>query len=283
MCRWNAYFGQPLLIDELLFKMDHGLIDQSLHARMGVETTNGDGFGLGWYAAGGERPARYRSITPAWSDVNLRELTAHVKSPLFLAHIRATTGTPVQQTNCHPFRHREWLFVHNGVINGFHLIRRELMVAIDPELFDDVAGSTDSEVMFYLALTFGLTDDPLAGLERAVGFIEATARAHEIEHPVQMTVGLSDGHHLWAVRYSSEGKSRTLYISEDVSALKALHPESEQLQALGPEDRAVVSEPLGDRLPGAWVAVPEATAWVIQPGPDERRPFQPRVPEAASV
>ena len=115
MCRWNAYFGQPVAVEELLFKTDHGLIDQSLHARMGVETTNGDGFGLGWYGTNGARPGRYRSVTPAWSDVNLRDLAAHVESPLFLAHIRATTGTPVQQTNCHPFRQGQWLFVHNGV------------------------------------------------------------------------------------------------------------------------------------------------------------------------
>ena len=119
MCRWNAYFGQPVAIDELLFKTDHGLIDQSLRSRMGVETTNGDGFGLGWYGTNGALPGRYRSTTPAWSDVNLRDLAANIQSPLFLAHIRATTGTPVQQTNCHPFRQGRWLFVHNGVINGF--------------------------------------------------------------------------------------------------------------------------------------------------------------------
>jgi glutamine amidotransferase len=184
----------------------------------------------------------------------------------------------VQQTNCHPFRHREWLFVHNGVLEGFQLIRRELMLAIDPELFDDIAGSTDSEVMFYLALTFGLTEDPIAGLERAVGFIEATAGAHGIEHPVQMTIGVSDGHRLWAVRYASAGKARTLFVSEDVTALQALHPASERLQHLAAEDRAIVSEPLGD-LPGAWVEVPEATALIIQPGPDEQHPFRPRVPE----
>jgi glutamine amidotransferase len=282
MCRWNAYFGQPLLIEELLFNMDHSLIDQSLHARMGVETTNGDGFGIGWYGMVHGRPCRYRSTTPAWSDVNLRELAASVESPLFLAHIRATTGTPVQQTNCHPFRHRNWLFVHNGVIDGFELMRRELLVAVDPSLFGDVAGSTDSETLFYLALTFGLADDPVGGLERAVGFVEATARSHGIDHPVQMTIGMSDGERLWAVRYSSVGRSRTLFVSADVTALRELHPESERLQRLGDEDRAVVSEPLGD-LHGAWLEVPESTALIVQPGPDERRPFRPRVPERAAV
>jgi predicted glutamine amidotransferase len=282
MCRWNAYFGQPLLMEELLFKTDHGLIDQSLHSRMGVETTNGDGFGLGWYGSPPGRPCRYRSITPAWSDVNLRELASHVESPLFLAHIRATTGTPVQQTNCHPFRHREWLFVHNGVVNGFALMRRELMLAVDPTLFDDLAGSTDSEALFYLALTFGLEQDPIAGLERAVGFVEQTAHEHGIEHPVQMTIGMSNGQRLWAVRYSSEGHSRSLFVSEDISALRELHPDSERLQGLADEDRAIVSEPLGD-LPGAWLEVPESTALIVQPGPDERRPFTPRVPDLDRV
>jgi glutamine amidotransferase len=280
MCRWNAYYGQPLLIEALLFNMDHSLIDQSLHSRMGVETTNGDGFGIGWYGGSTGRPCRYRSIGPAWSDVNLRELAAHVESPIFLAHIRATTGTPVQQTNCHPFRHQNWLFVHNGVLNDFHKIRRELVMAVDPVYFDDIAGSTDSETLFYLALTLGLENDPLGAMEQAVGFVEHTARAHGIEHPIQMTVGLSDGERLWAIRYASEGTPRTLFVSEDVSALQALHPESEALQQLGAEDRAIVSEPLGDRLPGAWLEIPPSTAMIVQPGPDEQRPFQPRVPDA---
>jgi predicted glutamine amidotransferase len=278
MCRWNAYFGHPVLIDELLFRTQHGLIDQSLHARLGVETTNGDGFGLGWYAEGNRSdPARYRSVTPAWSDANLRDLTSHIESPLFLAHIRATTGTPVQQTNCHPFRHGRWLFVHNGVINGFEQIRRELVLAIDPSLFGAIAGSTDSEVLFYLALSFGLEDDPVGAMERAVGFVETTAGAHGIEHPIQMTVGFSNGERLWGVRYSSEHRSRTLFVSEDVSALRELHPGNPRLQRLTDEDRAIVSEPLSD-LPGVWLQVPESTALIIGPGDDEHRPFRPHEP-----
>ena len=227
------------------------------------------------YGTDGGPPCRYRSVTPAWSDVNLRELARHIESPLFLAHIRATTGTPVQQTNCHPFRHERWLFVHNGALNEFHEIRRDLLLAVDPSLFEGINGSTDSELLFYLALTFGLEDDPVAGLERAVGFVEATARARGVEHPVQMTIGVSDGERLWAVRYSSQHRSRTLFVSDDAAALRQLHPESERLQHLTDEDRAVVSEPLGD-LPGVWREVPESTALIIQSGPDEHRAFRPR-------
>ena len=132
MCRWMAYSGHPVFIDELLFRPPHGLIDQSLHSRMGAETTNGDGFGLGWYGPA-PTPGTYHSVAPAWGDANLRDLAAHIESPLFLAHVRATSGTAIQQTNCHPFRHGRWLFAHNGVVEGFHAMRRELMLEVEPE------------------------------------------------------------------------------------------------------------------------------------------------------
>jgi predicted glutamine amidotransferase len=273
VCRWMAWSGQPLIIEELLFAPPHGLVDQSRHSRLGVETTNGDGFGLGWYGAG-DGPAVYRSVAPAWGDENLRELAAHVEAPLFIAHVRATTGTAIQQTNCHPFRHGRWLFVHNGAIGGFAEMRRDLMLAIDPSLFPAIQGSTDSEVLFYLAVTFGLEDDPVAALERAIGFVEKTAESHGVENPVQTSLGLSDGERLWAFRYSTEGKSRSLFVSCEASAVRRLHPENERLQRLLDEDRLVVSEPLSD-LPGLWEGIPESTVLMVQPGEDEQRPFRP--------
>jgi predicted glutamine amidotransferase len=278
VCRWNAYIGQPLLIDELLYKPKHGLIDESLHARMGAETTNGDGFGLGWYPPDMPTdPGRYRSVSPAWNDANLRDLTQHIESPLFLAHIRAAIGSPVQQTNCHPFRHGRWLFVHNGMIAGFEEMRRELLVAIDPELFHGVTGSTDSETLFYLALGYGLEDDPLGAMEQAVGFVEQLAGSHGIESPVQMTVGIADGERLWAIRYSSKRESRTLFVSEDVEAVQRLHPENPRLRELTEGDRLVVSEPLAD-LFGAWNEVPESIGLRIEGGSIDQRPFEPRRP-----
>ena len=275
MCRWNAYVGEPLLIDELLYRPKHGLIDESLHSRMGAETTNGDGFGLGWYPSGmpGD-PARYRSVNPAWNDGNLRDLAAHIESPLFLAHIRAAVGSPVQQTNCHPFRHGRWLFVHNGLVSGFAKLRRDLLLAVDTDLFSGVAGSTDSETLFYLALTHGLEQDPIAAMERAVGIVEQAAAAEGIADPVQMTVGITDGERLWAIRYSSAQQSRTLFVSEDVDTVRTLHPENPRIQQLSEDARLIVSEPLID-LPGAWHEIPEATALVVDGTSLERRAFEP--------
>jgi glutamine amidotransferase len=275
-----AWSGQPVRIEELLFEPKHGLIDQSLHSRMGAETTNGDGFGLGWYNAG-ETPGVYHSVAPAWGDANLRELAAHIESPLFMAHVRATSGTAIQNTNCHPFRHGRWLFVHNGVVEGFHAMRRELMLEVAPELFADIQGSTDSEVLFHLALTYGLEHDPVDALERTIGLVEATAVRHGIEHAVQASIGVSDGERLWAFRYSTEGRSRTLFASADPHAIRQLHPENPRLQRLREEDRVVVSEPLAD-LPGVWNEIPEASVLLVQPGRDDLRPFHPRFEPAGS-
>ena len=274
MCRWLAYSGSPIRLEELLVKRDRSLIDQSLHARQGATTTNGDGFGVGWYDDG-DTPRLYRSSHPAWNDRNLRELAAGISSPLFFAHIRASTGTAVQETNTHPFRHGRRLWMHNGLIREFPRLRRELVVAVDESLFPSIEGTTDSETMFYLALTFGLESDPVDAVERMVGFVEETGHSHGVEHPIQMTIATTDGRTVWAFRYSSEGDSRSLYFSTRMDALKALYPESEELAGLSDETRVVVSEPLGD-LPGAWNEVPESHVGIIRPGTDELRPFTPR-------
>jgi glutamine amidotransferase len=111
------------LLEDLLIKPTHSLIDQSLHSTLGAETTNGDGFGLGWYGTG-EGPGVYHSVAPAWNDRNLKELARHIVAPVVLAHIRASTGGAIQQTNCHPFRHGRWLWMHNGLIRGFDAVKR---------------------------------------------------------------------------------------------------------------------------------------------------------------
>jgi predicted glutamine amidotransferase len=274
MCRWMAWLGQPVRLEELLFNTKHGIVDQSLHARMGAEPTNGDGFGLGWYGTG-DGPGVYRSVHPAWGDANLRALAAHIESPLFLAHVRAAIGSPVQQTNCHPFRHGEWLFVHNGYLAEFQRLRRDLMLAVDPDLFAPIQGSTDTEVIFNLALTLGLRDDPIGALERTVGLIEEIAGGHGVAGAVQASFGVSDGASLWAVRYATEGRPRSLFASCDVDAIRRLHPDNPRFQRLSPDDRLIVSEPFSD-LPGVWQEIPPSTAVTVRRGGVlDERPFRP--------
>ena len=143
-------------------KPQYSLVEQSQHAQRSIYTVNGDGFGMGWY---GSRPwpGVYHDTQPAWNDDNFQNLAAQVRSRMVLAHVRASSGTAIQRTNCHPFRHQHWLFQHNGEIGGFDKLKRDLQLAIAPELFPHLRGSTDSETMFYLAITYGVAEDPLRG------------------------------------------------------------------------------------------------------------------------
>lgn len=275
MCRWLGYLGGPIAPRELLYEPERSLIEQSRRHAPNMPVPNGDGTGIGWY---GHRdiPALFRSADPAWGDENLRELAAEVRSGLFLAHVRAGTGTPVQETNCHPFRYANWIFVHNGYIADFARLRRDLLFAVDPDLFGNIAGSTDSELMFHLALTFGLRDDPIGGLERMAGFVEAAGAAAGVTNTLQMTVGVSDGHQIYAARYASGGEVNTLYVSEDVASIRLLYPERERFAHFSDDARVVLSEPLVD-LPGVWREIAPGTALVVGDGLQERS-FRPKEP-----
>ena len=280
MCRWMAWSGQPVIVEELLFKPVHGLIDQSLHSRLGVETTNGDGFGLGWYGAG-EGPGVYRNVAPAWGDANLRELAAHIESPLFIAHVRATTGTAIQETNCHPFRHGRWLMVHNGVIAGFHEMRRELMLEVAPGAvrehrgLDGLRGALSSRADLRPRARPGRC----AGARDRAGRGDGGAarnRARRCRRASGSPTVSGCGHSATPRR---ESRGRCSCRTTRLRSVE-LHPENPRLQRLRDEDRVVVSEPLSD-LPGLWQEIPESTVLVVQPGPDEQHSFNPRFEPAA--
>ena len=317
-----AYIGGNAKLYDLLFNFKHSIILQSLHATEGAEATNGDGFGVGWYPTStktsgsdefdegdedesreesDELPLLFRSVEPAWHDRNLKEIAQGIHSHTVLAHVRAASPSVanVQQTNCHPFRYGNWLFMHNGVIRGFKTIKRDLILRIDPELFPFIEGSTDSETFFYLALSFGLREDPPSAIAKAVGYITTLAKKAGVEFPVQMTVATTDGRRLWAFRYSSEGKSRTLYYSSNLEDILAQYePQSKahkrmsllndkqqkkrlsiskslaRLKSFTGDSRFVVSEPLGG-LPGMWNLVPESSCVFIEDGILDVLKFEP--------
>jgi len=271
-----AYLGNPINVGSVMFRQRaNTIVHQSLDASQGAEPVNGDGFGLGWFSPDTGKPTRYRSTEPAWNDENLREIAETLESGAFIAHVRAAIGSPVQQSNCHPFRHGGTLFVHNGFVRDFHRIKRDVVLRIDPELYPSIVGSTDSEHLFYLALTFGLHDDPQAALERAVGCVEALAARAGIDDPVQMTIGALTKDALVAARYATRAVPRTLYHSNDIPTLKRLYPDFEDLQMLPGDARAIMSEPLG-ALPGAWSEVPVSTAVHVSRAGLDLRPFSPR-------
>jgi glutamine amidotransferase len=218
-------------------------------------------------------------IRPAWNDFNLRDLASQIETPLFLAHVRATSQATVQETNCHPFRYRNWLFVHNGEIFEIEKVRRELLFGVAPELFTNILGTTDSEIMFHLALTFGLESDPLGALARMAGFIEEAGKRHGVEEILWMTVAVSDGRSVYAVRYASDGQAPTLYHSRDIDDVFRINPDLRQV--LGPSTRVIVSEPVG-AYGDMWHPVPENACVRVNGDVVEILPFRPMAPASPS-
>ncbi|WP_353815005.1 class II glutamine amidotransferase [Agromyces sp. SYSU T00266] len=276
MCRWLAYSGEPLRTSAVLLDATHSLVAQSLDSPLGAETVNGDGFGIGWYPIGavaGSIPAVFHSTEPAWNDENVRELARAIESPLFFSHVRAAAGPPIQRTNCHPFRWENWLFMHNGFLAEFAKVKRELTLAIDPSLYPHVLGTTDSEVLFHLAITHGLVDDPVAALRATVDLVERVGRDHGIMFPMQGTVAVADGATIWAVRYSTQGRSRSLFHSADLPTIREMYPDAERLAQFGEHAHLVVSEPLND-LPGVFIEVPESTIAILDREGYHHEPFR---------
>ena len=148
-----------------------------------------------------------------------------------------------------------------------------------PRCFPEIQGQADTEVLFFLALTFGLEDDPPAAVEQAIGFVEAVAEKHGVPHPFQGTVATTNGESIWASRYSSEGTSRTLFYTTDVPTLRKQQPERQILKEFSEDARLIVSEPLGD-VAGVWNEVPESTCVIVHPGGAELRPFRPTAPSS---
>lgn len=210
MCRWVAYTGAPVFLEDLVSSPGHSLIEQSQHATECKTETNGDGFGLAWYDARPE-PGLYRDVYPAWSDTNLRAICAQVKARLFLAHVRASTGAATSRNNCHPFVKGRWSFMHNGQIGGFEAFRKQADMAIPEELYSERKGGTDSEVLFLLALAAGLETAPGAAMAEAVGALEAMSRAKGQGPYMRISAAFSDGDALYALRYSSDHIAPSVY------------------------------------------------------------------------
>ena len=147
MCRWIAYRGETIPLEQYVTAPAHSLVVQSQRALESTAATNGDGFGMGWYGEHAE-PGLYREVRPAWSDENLRYLCRHIRSHLYFAHVRASTGTPITRPNCHPFACGRWMFMHNGMIGNWSRLRRKVEALIPDEVYGSRVGTTDSEAVF---------------------------------------------------------------------------------------------------------------------------------------
>jgi len=233
MCRFTCYLGPRLPLKSFLFDSEHGLVQQSVHAREREEPLNGDGFGIGWYAREmSPEPAVFRSITPAWNNRNLVSLGRVVESDCVVAHVRAATNASgVNESNCHPFRWGRYLFAHNGDLAGYRLLRRELLDSVSDAAFDNVYGSTDSEHLFALVIDeLERAREPDGAQRMSAALNRALWRAVDLAEraapgePSYLNFVLADGDHAVAARFSTDGVHgpESLYFYHGRSPLPAL-------------------------------------------------------------
>ena len=244
MCRFLAYLGEPVFLEDIITKPCHSLIHQSLHASEAKTVTNGDGFGLGWY---GERqePGVYRELRPAWSDENLLAICRQVRSPAFFAHIRAATGTATSRANCHPFVHGRSMFMHNGQIGCYHTLRRGLENMIPDELYRERGGTTDSEALFLIALAHGADREPISAFASVLSTVSDMMRNCGVHEPLRFAATYTNGEDLYAFRWASDNKAPTLYVRG------------------GDRDVMVASEPI-DSQHEDWTLIPQGHALIAR-------------------
>lgn len=215
MCRFVAYLGHDVVLEDVLVKPVNSIVMQSLHARESTIPTNGDGFGLGWYVPSiSPEPALFTSISPAWNDRNLLHLTAKIKSPCFFAHVRAASAGGVTNYNCHPFIHGQWMLMHNGGINDFIVVKRHLRHLLDDDIYHWIQGETDSEHLFglFLQLAKGKNLDQLSVvadiLEATLYEISQLVQHFGTKGPSFFNICLTDGERLVASRYCTDKKEK---------------------------------------------------------------------------
>ncbi len=242
MCRVAAWIGAPVPLEEVVITPTHSLLTQSQDATEAKLAVNGDGFGIAWYMPEETRPGLFRDVMPAWSDGNLPSLCRMIRSPLFLAHVRASTGAETTRANCHPFGWRNWAFMHNGQLGAFDRVRRQLEATLPDEIYLMRRGTTDSELLFLLLIAAGLDGDPVRAISKTLHQISTLRQRGD--PPDRITLVLSDGKAIYALRHASDDLCPTLY-----------HRKM-------PNGIVIASEPLEADEPG-WTAFDKDVVWKV--------------------
>ncbi len=254
MCRHLAYLGAPVTAAEVLLAPRHSLLEQTwAPADMrGSGSVNADGFGLGWYDGQGDA-RRYRRAVPMWADGSLPDLARTIRTTAMVAAARnGTTGMPVTETACAPFRHGRWLFSHNGLVLGWPATVEGLAASLPTTDLLRLEAPTDSALLWALALR-RLLDG--AGVEEVVE---------------QLTT---------AVARAAPGSRLNLLLSDGETVAASAWGHS--LSVLQGTDHVVVSsEPFGDRA-DTWQPVPDQTLVVLTGSDTKTRPLDGPPPRRA--
>lgn len=276
MCRFLIYKGNnQITLSDLLTRPQHSIINQSYDSRLRIDAqpVNGDGFGVGYYTENDPSPCLYKAITPAWNNQNLQRLSEKTRSRLVFAHVRASTYGVLSETNCHPFVYNNLMFMHNGGVANFNLIKRKLIMEIEDEFFLNINGSTDSECCFALFLHCLKSNgfDPNSGkicdvevlrkslvdtIQMIKNWVNETPNEKNV--PSLLNFAITDGENIVVSRYvsSKTDEAASLYFSTGSNFVENA-PGRFKMERMNRSQNLVMiaSEPLTFER-GDWISVP---------------------------
>lgn len=185
------------------------------------------GWGVGFYQAG-EVLLRRRPIDDR-DEINLADSLESVRTDVLLGHVRHATTGQLRTENTHPFRYRLWLWAQTGTISGFKQLRERLLDSQPAFLRRNVRGDTDSELFFYLFLSFlhdaGHLDDSriapthaTAALRASISLVDRLSREEGYAENTG-DIMVSNGEHLFAVHRGGTMAMREFRGRNDVEEL----------------------------------------------------------------
>ncbi|MCK8681530.1 ergothioneine biosynthesis protein EgtC [Streptomyces lichenis] len=233
MCRHIACLGPPVPLGEVLTVPEHGLYRQSWEPRRQRNgTVNADGFGVGWYADGDPRPARYRRAGPIWADLSFADLARVVRSGALLAAVRdATLSGADAEAAAAPYASGRWLFSHNGAVSGWPGSLAPVAGRLPHTELLSLEARNDSALVWALVL-----HRLVAGEEPAAALAETVYDVAEAAPASRLNLLLTDGETIAATRWGD-----SLWYLADPAAGRTV----------------VASEPYDDHP--AWCEVPDRT------------------------
>jgi predicted glutamine amidotransferase len=185
-----------------------GVLDQEHDAIAPGEDFRPGAWGIGFYQ-GGEVLHKKRPQLDE-GPIDWEKVARGVRSDAVIIHFRNATVGDYRSDNTHPFRMRQWLFAHVGTVEGFEAIRASLLEALPDYLRRNIRGSTDSEHLFVVLLSFlhdaGQLDHPDADEEVVLGALRSThalvsRHCEEVGAPrPTLNLLLTNGLNLYALR-----------------------------------------------------------------------------------
>ncbi len=289
MCRALLYLGEPVLLDDLLYKPDSSLVKQSYMPRM-LRMLNLAGFGMmAWdrTSIDPDMPFRYGTTNLPVFDRNLKILANKIEANCFLGHVRGValdSAVTITEQNIHPFWYpgAKLVLAHNGDLYRFDEMRDDLRLHIRPEVARHISGSTDSEWIYAVLLSqlgdpgaYATSDEIRRAIDKTLAIISNVREARGISVASSVNLFVSDGQQIFAVRFCFDfgryatddpGKvheANLTYLSLWYTSGREYGFYDEEWQMVGGAAAAnsvmVASEPLTSDI-NKWLEVPEYSA-----------------------